>query len=365
MILEPPSWIIPINDDPTHLLSITPEALLFKHHPTLNNIESSTTLWTTTTTGTGDTITIQATRPIEQGQELYLDYDQHLHSILPNWYDTVIPTLDDYNEATEVLFQARKHIRDPPGPRGRSISKQQSVVGSALRMVQQVMARYRPAAAKLMGTALETIAHYRGKAEDVHCLELGLKNITLNSIARHGMCISDVVAVDTTDTTDWPTTTTTTTNPPMTNTSTKMTTVHAVPKGHRFHPIPVLLQRQLPLTAQQATNEGCMEDEQSSLLSSGSCSNSADIVTASFTTCWSWAQDQKAALNVCPLQQAFRANNLVAMASRSHDHDTNPSTTPTANVQLQWSQWKQATEVLNSKLEPPAKLVRTHIRRSG
>ena len=362
MILSPPSWAIhTVNEDP---LWVTPEAFLFKHHPTLTNVQSSPgSLWTTeTTTSSTYGITIQATRTIEQGQELFLDYHQHLHSILPTWYDPVIPTIDDYKEATDILHQARNHIRDPPGARGRQLSKQQSVVGSALRMIQQVVARYRPAAAKLMGMTLEAIAQFRGKATDVNCLDLGLKNITWKSISIHGMCLNDIL----------PGATTTTTT---TDSMDSMTTVHAVPKGQRFYPIPVLLQQPSGV-ADNAIDGECSANTETSSSSSSttteSCSSSrrsAETATAP-SPCWSWNKDQNVPFHVCPLQQSFLSNRIQrASISTQSDGDkepTNPLTITTisdattkANVKLEWSSWKGATAVMNSNREPPTELVRT------
>jgi hypothetical protein len=355
MILAPPSWPIhSVNEDP---LWVTPEAFLFKHHPTLTNVKSSGSLWTTTPPPTGrtgsveaagttsTTIAIQATQPIQRGQELFLDYHQHLHSILPTWYHSVIPTLDDYNEATEILHQARKTIRDPPGARGRNLSKQQSVVGAALRMIQHVVARYRPAAAKLIGTTLEAIAQFRGKADDVNCLELGLRNITWNSISIHGMCVHDIVPAVAS-----------------TGTGSMMTTVHAVPKGQRFHPIPVLLQQRSG--PDHTVNGECSLDEDDSPSSSSASSKrcTAGTVTAP-SPCWSWENNRHVPFHVCPLQQSFFFNQIqraIPTCSDCDREETSPPTTAAkrANVKLEWSSWKGVTSVMNPKWEPPAELVR-------
>jgi len=386
MILAPPSWPIRVNHEndgeSSTFLSVTPEAIMFKHHPTLVNIKSSKPLWTaitsdidemsTTSSSATGTISIQATRPIEKGEELFLEFDQHIHSIMPDWFDHIIPTLFDYNEATEILHEARTQIRDPRGPRGKKLAKHQSVVGAAIQMIQHVVGRYRPAAAKLMGQTIISLAQYRGTAADVHSLELGLKSIPWVQLTMTGMCYTDVaIALEIIDTT----------NDDQEETSDHVTrlsrvaTVHAVPKGQPFHPIPILLQHvgstvdvKPPSDETKGNDVECIDD--TSTTSSGTCSSNAMTSTIrqdDTKRCWSWSPDQNIKMKVCPLEDSF-LSNLIRMGTRGTVGEKNsdqgttvvPPPPPIPNTRLQWSQLKQATRVVGSQWIPSNEMVRYH-----
>jgi hypothetical protein len=377
MILAPPSWpLVMLNtttttsshddehDNPSRVFQtmlVTPEAFLFNHHPTLANVEASEVLWTMTTPTTTKTastmITIKATRHIVEGQELFFNFHQHLHSILPHWYQSILPTMDDYQEATIVLHQARQAIKDPPGPRGRKLAKSASVVGPALQVVQQVMARYRPVAAKLLKQAFLNIPHYEGRVDQANILHLGLKNRTWSSLSIHGFCLSNIVDGGV------PLSGDVVTAAGLNDPTSRLRTVHAVPKGHRFHPVPILLRRHAeenarpPDMSEPNDNGHCQRSNPSE-----SCPNSAMTVSSAGSdpsTCWSWGNNNNSMLDICPLQQAFLMNR-VGMASIMPLDNTEAASQQAPNVQLQWSQWKQATSVFaDASWESLADMVRS------
>ena len=59
-------------------------------------------------------------------------------------------------------------------------------------MVQKVVERYRPAVAALMPGTLDSLKSYRGRADEVSSLYLGLKNHSMPYLFRRGYCISDI-----------------------------------------------------------------------------------------------------------------------------------------------------------------------------
>jgi hypothetical protein len=259
-------------------------------------------------------IIVQATQPIGEGDELFLPFEQHLHSQLPAWFDQIIPTMEDYTEADLLIQEARTTFRGPLGSRARNTNKrdQASVVGLALRMIQKIVARYRPAAAKLLRVALESLSSYIGKADQVTSLSMGLKNHTFEKLKRHGLCISDV---DNSDSDSATTTTSATTK--------NMVVTRNVTQGNRVYPVPLLVR---------------LKDE--GLAFPSSCSNVDGSEGACRSTvpnaCWSRPE---VSFEICPL---LPLNNMNIAEPGAKD----------VTVELQWSHWIDAAKVAD--LEFPA-----------
>lgn len=282
------------GDSSSSQLTVVPEAFLLKHHPTKSNVVPSSPFWTeiASESQAAPSISLKATRLISEGEELFVDYTHHLHSILPEWYHEVLPVLDDYEEATFLLHRSRQSIRDPPGPRGRQMSKQQSVVGQAMMLVTKVVERYRPAAAKLLVQALHGMSQYRGRADDANCLDLGLKSPTWKSLTQYGMCSTDIGH--------------------QLDGTTKLTrSKRPFLKGQKVHPIPVLLR--------QSKHGDCAKED-----SSETCTVSS---TAS-DFCWALPTTS---LEACPLSSIDYLSSLLQVHKEAN----------TPNVEIRWMKWEK------------------------
>jgi hypothetical protein len=307
----------------TDKLWISPQALLLKHHPLLANVESNQPLWAFSgsdsvmdDTGSTTTIILKTNQEIVAGQELLLPFDQHLHSILPEWFDPVIPTLDDYKEADYLIQEARNTFREPKGPRGRNANKQQQtgMVGQGLRMVQRVVSRYRPAVAKLLPTAVDTLSTtYRGRAEDATSLYLGLQNRSAALLARHGLCLSDINATTRTSSDE---TAAGDEEAPLSMTA---VVTRNVTKGELVQPLPLFIR----LKSERRLTEGECDDHESS------CQNSINSI---YNPCWSRPETM---VEFCP---TFPLPSTLAIVERqgSNNHDA-------MTVEIQWSRWADAT----------------------
>lgn len=289
----------------TSPLWIAPESLLFKHHPTLPNIQPSQPLWTTTIEpGSSGAIVMKTSQPIVAGEELLLSFNQHLHSVLPEWFDQVFPVHDDYVEADFLIMEARRTFREPLGPRGRKANQNQQtgMVGQALRMVQRVVARYRPAVSKLLPIALQALTKYTGRVDEVTSLYFALHNQTLNGLARNGLCLSDVTVAN----------------------NDALTTNRSVTKGGRVHPLPVLVRFKSegsPSTECQPEVEGAEEE---------SCPPRG----STYGHCWSRPDSL---VELCPL---FPLPKM----------DFAPTGSDGVNIELQWSSWYEATDTTEMDL---------------
>lgn len=306
MILGYPS--LHVSTEQSTPLWISPHALLFKHHPTMSNIKLSKPIWSNErhTSPSDDTspIVLHAAKSIMLGEELFLTFEQHLHPRLPEWFDQVIPTMEDYKEADYLIHEARNTFRGPLSSRARNTNKrdQASVVGLALRMIQGIAERYRPAAAKLMRVALESLSTYSGKADQVTSLYMALKNQTLEKLRRQGLCISDVTT--TTGTGTWNTVVT-----------------RNVTKGNRVYPVPLLVKLKPEARPQQqsCSNDNIVDG------SEGLCQNLPIVMSNS---CWS---RPGVLVEVCPLHPL------------TNMHIVEPGTND-ATVELQWTNWTDATK---------------------
>jgi len=298
-------------------LWIAPEALVLKHHPTLPNVHPSMPLWTTMSEPSADSssssnIVLKATQPIFVGQELFLQFDQHLHSVLPEWFDQILPTVDDYAEADWMILEARNTFREPRGPTGRKLNKYQQtgVLGQALEMVQRVVARYRPAVSKLLPSALQSLSQYRGRANDVTSLYLALQNQTSSNLGRNALCLSDVTQKMSKD---------------ENGKTGLLITSRNVTQGRRVHAMPILVR--LKSKDVQETNQECQPENEAG---DGSCLSER----LSPRTCWSRPD---ALVELCPLHPL----PAVDMAQTESDG---------ATVELQWSKWYEATDTTDADL---------------
>lgn len=303
MILANPSLLV--EWEGSKRFWITPQSLLFKHHPTLPNVETSDLLWTTvepTSENAHPKIVLKATKPIAVGEELILSYEQHLHSQLPEWFDQSIPRLEDYLEADFLIQEARNIFRDPKGPRGRNVDKQQQsgIVGQALRMVQHVVARYRPATAKLMPIALQALSSYRGRADGVTSLYLGLHNQSISILTRYGLCFSDI-------------------NYTATN---HALVTRNITKGKRVHPVPLLVRLKVERDSPHECNS---KDNLSG--STASCKDRQHL-------CWSRPE---VLVEFCPLEPLTN----IEVVDAGTDEVT---------VEIQWSSWTEAAKAMELDL---------------
>lgn len=92
------------------------------------NIKPSQQLWQAASNEESNEVSFATTRDIARGEELLLSLDDHLHSALPHMFDGVVPVLDDYEEATILIQQARKTFREDKR-RGTAKNKQTGHVG--------------------------------------------------------------------------------------------------------------------------------------------------------------------------------------------------------------------------------------------
>lgn len=352
MILGAPSILIEMNALSSSLPSklwVTPQSLLLKHHPTLANIEPSQPLWSLDNSDdtARTTVILKTNQAIAAGEELFLHFDQHLHSVLPEWFNSVIPTADDYSEADFLIQEARRTFREPKGQRGRNANKQQQtgMVGQGLRMVQRVVSRYRPAVAKLLPIAIETLSTtYRGRADEATSLYLGLQNQSAPLLMRHGLCFSDISATISDTITGGASTTTSTLvdksgegKASVSSSSGIAVVTRNVTKGHRVHPLPLFLR----LKSEGGLSLECPTE--TALGEEASCQNQRN------SPCWSRPE---ALVEFCPMLALPSTMSIVERGSEE------------ATVEIQWSEWAYAMNTTELDLSVIQDKVRPLVERS-
>ena len=170
---------------------VPPYSMLMKHHHLLANVKpSSQPLWSKDSPPEND-IKLIATGDINIGQELFLDFASHPHSVLPNLFDRV-PTQQDYEEADEVIVEERITFKVQSK---KPVSKKRSPeVGMGLRMVQKAVSRYNPRVANLLPTMAKNLALY--SLDGATTALDALSKPTHKSLAGLGGCLSDVLQPD-------------------------------------------------------------------------------------------------------------------------------------------------------------------------
>ena len=70
------------------------------------------------------------------------------------------------------------------------------IAADAIRMVQRVVARYRPAVAAILPNTLNTLNNYRGPADQVTSLYMGMRNQTAPNRCQRGIPTPGVLSTE-------------------------------------------------------------------------------------------------------------------------------------------------------------------------
>lgn len=173
------------------------------------------------------------------------------------------------------------------------------IAADAIRMVQRVVARYRPAVAAILPNTLNTLNNYRGPADQVTSLYMGMRNQTVPILVRHGHCFSDARS-----------------------SLSSTVTLRRASKGDPVHPVPLFLRPASEASRQcEETGEGiCLQNRDPS------------------GDCWS---RPGLSVEVCPLLGPASFVRIVELSSVGE-----------STVTLRWSPWESAADPfqkLNSK----------------
>ena len=184
-------WLpIPDKQNATQSIFVPPLALIMKHHPTLENLESTILKRSTETPDQDDPnpSLLIASRAISAGEELFLPFEGHPMSI------SDLPSLQ--GPQTRHFEQADKIIRESQGTLNTRLNiipkKRHSEIGMGLRLTQKVVAMYDPIVASLLPAFTNDIIKYYNKKERTTSLYLSMKNQTHASLANFGQCLDDV-----------------------------------------------------------------------------------------------------------------------------------------------------------------------------
>uniref|UniRef100_A0A7S3DT21 SET domain-containing protein n=1 Tax=Entomoneis paludosa TaxID=265537 RepID=A0A7S3DT21_9STRA len=194
-IFETP-WFIPLSDRDNDEGYVSSLALLVKFHPTLWNIDGAVVKQA----NEGQDYVFRATRPIEEGDELFLPYEKHPAYLLQqnsNTADTAalfqqIPTLDDYNTADKVAQKVLLVSRQMEVAHSR---KQKNAIRNMetsylYALGRSVADQFNPVVSSLLPS---TRGEYNKRDMDnVPSYLSALKNRTLSELQILGSCISDI-----------------------------------------------------------------------------------------------------------------------------------------------------------------------------
>jgi hypothetical protein len=170
--LEISRWF-PIRDDQSHTLNIAPHGFLLKHHPLQINVQGMLM----TETDMTQSVSVRATRDIREGEELFVDFQQHPAKYLTMHSFDSIPSPEDHEIAreirTDVVLTGKRLVH---GQRKKSVKINPAPL---LAMMQRSMEKVRPQVAALL--------HHETMYESL------LYHHKVNSV-----CPSDVVVIDST-----------------------------------------------------------------------------------------------------------------------------------------------------------------------
>lgn len=189
--LEISRWF-PVIADTGNSWNVAPHGFLLKHHPLQINVEGLLV----TEADLTQSVSVRATRNIREGEELYVDFQQHPGKYLTKMFDS-IPSKKDHEIATEIRrdveFTGKRLVQ---GKRKKSIRINPAPM---LSLMQRSMEKVRPQVAALLHheSIYEPLLMYHHKVGSV--------------------CPSDFVVVD----------------------STSVRTRYAVTKGERLTVIPL------------------------------------------------------------------------------------------------------------------------------
>jgi hypothetical protein len=212
-VVSEPAFYMPMSTQDTHAISkeatvwVHPYAYLIKHHPTLANVQG--TLWITDSDEGKHkamkskksqkqlTLSLRAMRPIDIGEEIFVSWSDHPHSLMNNMPFTQstthlslfqhIPTNADYDKADAIFNDLQSTIRRMQGAhRQRQINVDSSflftlVYRTALALQPQIAALLPQS--KADGQA-RMASHQSSRYSS-------LKNVTLVNLQTMGRCLSD------------------------------------------------------------------------------------------------------------------------------------------------------------------------------
>jgi hypothetical protein len=290
-------------------LFLAPYALLLNHHPLLQNVQPSAPLWTSSITNDEpplkEPIVLTATQPIQAGQELYLDFAQHVHSIEPQLLlHNKLPTIHHYQEADEIIQDARTTFK----AKNFIAKKRQYEIGMGLRMMTKVVARYQPIVASLLPTLVDTLLNFNYEHKGSTSALIMMHNQTKISLGTFGACMSDLGPDSSSQTT------------------TTRTTTRSVLAGQRVHPMPLYIRNK------RISDWSCKDKDDDQ--------DQDETCTAFYETKGTCLSTTDLPVEICPLQ------GQVAEIASSPDE---------ANVAYRWSAWKQA---VNGTLKSPDVIVK-------
>jgi hypothetical protein len=304
-------------------LSLAPYALLLKHHPMLQNVQPSAPLWTSSSADDHsppkEPIILTATQPIQAGQELYLDFAQHVQSIDPQLLLSShnhhqLPTSHHYQEADEIIQDARTTFK----AKHFIAKKRQYEIGMGLRMMTKVVARYQPIVASLLPTLVDTLLNFNYEHKGSTSALIMMHNQTKMSLGTFGACMSDIdididIDIDRT-------------SMDRSSQRTTRTTTRSIPTGQRVHPMPLYIRNK---TISDWSCNGKDDDQDQDETCTAIYEHKGICLTTTDLT-----------VEICPLQ------GQVAEITSSPDE---------ANVAYRWSAWKQA---VNGTLKSPDVIVK-------
>jgi hypothetical protein len=129
----------------------TPFAFLVKHHPTLANVEGPLVV-VDSSSSDAPPVELIATRPIQAGDELFVEYLHHPASLLPSFFDH-IPLPHEYEWAEELSQDARltsNRMTAAHRKRGHQLKPEQFIMSLLRRSIEKFNPRV---AALLRGRA--------------------------------------------------------------------------------------------------------------------------------------------------------------------------------------------------------------------
>jgi hypothetical protein len=148
-VLELNGTLLPLFGDTSTLC--TPFAFVVKHHPTLANVEGPLVV-VDSSSSDAPPFELIATRPIQAGDELFVEYLHHPASLLPSLFDH-IPLPNDYELAEELSQDARltsSRMTAAHRKRGHQLKPEQFVLALLRRSIEKFNPRV---AALLQGPA--------------------------------------------------------------------------------------------------------------------------------------------------------------------------------------------------------------------
>ena len=285
---------------PLGVSSLASHAFLLKHHPSLANVEG--VLFSNDETGDTSYFQLRAIRPIEAGEELFVDIQKHPSTKFPK-YESVfadIPSVEEYEIADAIIDDAILTARNMAYVHRKKFFRIKKEV--IFSLVHRSVHRVNPRVGALLPRTTRTAKDRNGVSSSI----LRLSNRTLQHHQFISSCLDDIqVAVKGDE-------------------SRTVKVTQSFKKGQVITVVPLYISSDLHDADSYCAN---IEEEEECAVASHPYVH----------YCWS-VSDPSVATRFCPLTEAIYL---------SHDKSSDNG----ANVELQWIEYDKLREASLTELE--------------